>query len=213
VGKYHPFNFDTISQYEEDCTDATGIHKAGDMVDIRWGWQRLRDLSKAAIANPAIKTIGLDTLTWCDNALYSHCCRVQNLKELEGFHWAPYKRELHQFLAECKASGKTVIVVCHEKPEYDKKGNIEKYVPSISTGISTYFGYYFSDIWRCTLEDQGGVRGLKAKVATHPTAISDLKNSLLCGRELEATYEAVAKYLVTKPTVTAQPTVDPTKKT
>ena len=203
IGKFKPFKYDTISQYEEDCTDKFGDHKAGDLVDISIGWARLRSLASIAIKDPTIQTIGLDTLTWCDNALYAHTARVQGLKELEGFHWAPYKRELHAFLAECKSSGKTVIVNCHEKIEYDKKGNVEKYNPSISTGISAYFGYYFSDIWRCTLEDQGGGK-LKAKVSTHPTAVSDLKNSILCGKELEATYEAVSKFLTSGQNVTAQ---------
>ena len=195
INKYTPFKYDTISQYEEDCTDVFGTHKVGDMVDIKFGWARLRALAQAAIKDPIIQTIGLDTLTWCDNALYAHSCRVQGLKELEGFNWAPYKRELHAFLAECKAAGKILIVNCHEKIEYDKKGNVEAYVPSISTGISAYFGYYFSDIWRCTLVDQGGTRGLKAIVTTHPTAVSQLKNSILCGATLEANYEAVEKYL------------------
>jgi GTPase SAR1 family protein len=191
IGKFKPFKYDTISQYEDD----EGEHHKGDMIDIKFGWDRLRALARAAIKDPSIQTIGLDTLTWCDQALYAHSCRVQGLKELEGFNWSPYKRELHAFLSECKASGKTVIVNCHEKIEYDKKGAIEAYVPSISTGISAYFGYYFSDIWRCTLVDQGGTRGLKAIVTTHPTAVSQLKNSILCGNTLEASYEAVEKFL------------------
>jgi len=185
IGRYKPFKYDVIP-----------VNDDGTQVPLNLAWQRLRTLTKAALADSTVQVVGLDTLTYCDQALYAHTCRVQGLSDLEGFHWSPYKRELHAFLSECRASGKTVIVACHEKIEYDKKGNVEKYIPSISTGISNYFGYYFTDIWRCTLEDQGGKVGLRSKLVTHPTAVSDLKNSLLFGKgDLEATYEAVRPFI------------------
>src|ERR1017187_1396697 len=193
VGRYKPFQYDTISQYEKDATDL-GAHKPGEMVDISWGWERMRKLTKIVLADPTIQTIGLDTLTWCDTALYMHTCRTQCKKELAAFDWNPYKRELHGFLSECKAAGKTVIVNCHEKIEYDVAGNVTDYLPTVSTNISSYFGYYFSDIWRCSVEDSGGGK-LIYKVETHPTATRHLKNSLLCGKTIEPTYESVAKLL------------------
>ena len=193
IGKYKPFWYDTISQYESDCTDSFGEHKAGDAVDIKFGWQRLRQLASAALKDPNIHNIGLDTLTWCDTALYMHVCRTQNKKELGSFDWQPYKRELHTFISEVKSSGKNLIVNCHEKIEYDVAGHVTDYLPTVSTNISSYFGYFFSDMWRCTLEPLGNK--LFAKVETHPTATKHLKNSLLCGQTIEASYEAVAKFL------------------
>jgi len=171
-GLYKPFKFAKASQKED-----------GSPIELPLVWQNIKDRTDELLKDTEIDTILLDSLTYCDSAIYEHTCRTQGLKELSGFNWQPYKRELHNYISKVRASGKTLIITCHEKIEYDSKGNIEKYIPSISTGIAAYFGYFFSDIWRCTLEDSGG-GVIQQKVRTAGTAQFDAKNSLLFGKEL-----------------------------
>ena len=182
-GLYKPFKFQRADRtIEKD-----------ELVTLPWVWSNIVKIGEYFVKDLEVKTIVLDSLTYCDTALYAHCCRTQGVAELSGFQWAAYKRELHSFLATCKAAGKTTIVTCHEKIEYDKKGNVEKYVPSISTGIAAYFGYYFSDIWRCTLEDPGAGKPHCMHVRTASTQLYDAKNSLLFGKELiDPTWETIA---------------------
>lgn len=170
---YKPFKWQRADRTDDDKP-----------IELPFIWSNVRRVAKQLVKDPEVQTIVLDSLTYCDTALYQHCCRTQGVVDLTGFMWAPYKRELHSFLAECKASGKTTIVTCHEKIEYDKKGNVEKYLPSISTGVSAYFSYYFSDIWRCTLEDPGAGKPMVMKVRTASTQLFDAKNSLLFSKEL-----------------------------
>jgi len=153
-------------------------------------WERLEAKTKEAQRTSSVRTIFIDSLTHVDRILYQHCCEKQGVKELEWQQWNMYKNALYKFIMSIRASGKTLLVACHEKIEYDKKGQVEKYTPVVSTNLKDYFSYMFTDVWRCTLIDAGGGR-LRATVTTHPTQVSDLKNSLLLGKEIEATYSAV----------------------
>ncbi len=208
-GRYSPFKFQRADRTMDK----------DELVTLPWVWENIKKIGTFFEKDQEVSTIVLDSLTYCDTALYAHCCRTQSVQELSGFQWAAYKRELHSFLASCKAAGKTTIVTCHEKIEYDKKGNIEKYVPSISTGIAAYFGYYFSDIWRCTLEDPGAGKPHQMHVRTASTQLYDAKNSLLFGKELvdptwQTIHEAINKNLGAgspSPTVTAAPSTKTNK--
>lgn len=153
-------------------------------------WERVEARTTAALTDPNIQTLFIDSLTHVDRILYQYCCAKQGVKELEFQQWNLFKNTIYRYIMRIRSSGKTLIIACHEKIETDKKGNVEKYTPVISTNIKDYFSYLFTDVWRCTLSDAGGGK-LKATVTTHPTAVSDLKNSLLLGREVEATYSAV----------------------
>ena len=197
-GLYTPFKYETISAYDDDSDPP---HKSGEIVDIKFAWDRCREITRRFIKDPDIKVIMLDTLTYIDQALYSHACRVQNVTELGGFQWQPYKRELHTWIAEVKSSGKLLLVNCHERPIFKPLGQgvksmdvVDKYEPTISTNISSYFGYFFSDMWRCSLQDQGaGI--MKCILQTHPNKMMDLKNSLLMEKQITGDYATLKPHI------------------
>jgi hypothetical protein len=93
-----------------------------------------------------------------------------------------------------RASGKNLLIACHEKIEYDKQGNVKKYTPVLTTNLSQYFGYMFTDIWRCLLVPTGAGK-YKGQIKTLPNSTSDLKNSLQLPAELEASYVSLEPYL------------------
>jgi hypothetical protein len=175
--------YDTIP-YDDD----------GKPLELHEWWSRLVVKTATAIKDPTIQTIVVDSLTQVDNMLVEHTMQTQRTKVMEIQHWRPFRKDLHEYIMRARSCGKTFLMLCHEEILFDKKGQVEKYRPSVSTKISDYFGYYFTDIWRCTLVD-GGAGKLKAVVTTHPTAVSDLKNSLLLGREIEADYRVVERIL------------------
>jgi len=179
TGKEATFKYDTIPYDDE-----------GKPLDLHQWWNRLVAKTNEAIKDPTIETICIDSLTQIDNMLVEHTMRTQGTKVMEIQHWRPFRKDLHEFIMRARSCGKTLLVCCHEEIVFDKKGAVEKYRPSVSTKISDYFGYYFTDIWRCTIIDAGAGK-LRAVVTTHPTAVSDLKNSLLLGQEIEASYSVV----------------------
>lgn len=170
-------------------------------------WDNLKKRVEVAAKDPTVQTIGIDSLTWCDQAIYDHVCRVQQIKEVKGYLWGHFKREANAFVNGVKAYGKTLVITCHEKAEFTQSGAISKYVPAFSGLESRFLGWMFSDVWRVTLEDLGGKHGYKSVVKTLPTATADLKNSLMFGKEIEASYNTIEKALTPmSQTVPAQST-------
>jgi GTPase SAR1 family protein len=177
--KYPAFSYDDIAQ-----------DGGGTPVPMHLQWNRLESVTKDALADPSISTLFIDSLTHVDRILYAHCCKAQGVKDLEFQQWNMFKNSLYRYIMEARTSGKTILLACHENIEYDKKGAVEKYVPTVSTNLKNYFGYMFTDIWRCTLETVGGGK-ITARITTHPNNVSDLKNSLLLGKSIDASYAAV----------------------
>lgn len=163
----------------------------GKPVAIEDQWERLIAETKIAIDNKDIQTLFVDSLTHIDRILYAHCCKKQKVVELEFQQWNMFKNLLYRYIVGVRDSGRTIILSCHEQIEYDKKGQIEKFIPTISTNLKNYFAYIFTDAWRCTLEPIGAGQ-VKSFIYTHPTKVSDLKNSLLLGEKIEANYVAVS---------------------
>lgn len=179
-GKFTPFKYDIVA-----------LDDANQPVEAHLQWPRLKSCVEAAIKDPTVLTLFIDSLTHVDRIVYAYACKTQNVKELEFQQWNMFKNELYRFIMNIRSKGKTLIMSCHENIEYDKKGQVEKYVPTLSTNLKNYFGYIFTDVWRCTLKPVGGGK-IEGVVSTHPTALSDLKNSLLFDKgEIAADYDIV----------------------
>lgn len=176
-GKYKPFAYDRIC-YDDDGAPIQKLDKQ---------WERLLIKVDAACKDPAIETIFIDSLTHIDRILYSHCLVKLNTTQLEWNQFKLFIDLLYRFIMAVRASGKNVLVACHEQIEYGPKGEIKKYKPVLSTKLAQYFGYMFTDVWRMKIVDAGAGKQ-KAMMYLTPTATSELKNSLLLSGEMEATY-------------------------
>lgn len=181
---YKPYFLDLIA-YDDDNNVITDLAKQ---------WDRLLRKTDEAIKSPEVKTLFLDSLTHIDRILYAWCCVKLNVKDLEWNQFNLFKNTLYRYIMAVRASGKNLLVACHEKIEYDAKGNVKKYVPVLSTNLAQYFGYMFTDIWRFLIVDQGANK-FEAMMYTLPTTTSDLKNSLQLPAKLKARYSEVETYI------------------
>jgi len=166
VGKFKPFKADSI-QFDDD----------GKPITPAQSWERLVTKTQEALKSPDIKTIIIDSLTHVDRILLVWCMEKLRKATPEFDVWNMFKLRLYDYLVKIRSGGKSVIVICHEKIEYDKNGSIDKFVPAVSTNLKDYFGYLFTDVWRSELHLVGGKYEHNIRVT--PTALHDLKNSLL----------------------------------
>lgn len=173
VGKLTPFMTDSI-QFDDD----------GKPITPSQSWERLVIKTQEALKNPDVKTIVIDSLTHVDRILLVWCMDKLRKTTPEFDVWNMFKLRLYDYLVKIRSGGKSVIVICHEKIEYDKNGSIDKLVPAVSTNLKDYFGYLFTDVWRSELHLVGGK--YEHTIQVTPTALCDLKNSLLLTNKIDS---------------------------
>jgi hypothetical protein len=113
-------------------------------------WPRLLLKLDAAIKNPLIQTIVVDSLTHVDEYLLNYILFKQSVAEMRRQDWIPFRSELLKLIMAARTGGKTSIIICHEEIVLDDKGAVTKYNPALRSRISDYFGSFFTDMWRCT---------------------------------------------------------------
>ena len=181
---FTPFKFDAIAKNDKGTPLLTNEQ-----------WPLLKQRTVLACADDTIQTIFIDSLTHIDRILQDWILVSQKTNDMSFPQWNAFRSELYKYLAAIKSSGKTVIVACHEKIEYGSDFKLEKYVPAVSTNLKDYFGYLFTDVWRCEIRP-AGAGSVEAHIRVLPTQYSDLKNSiLLVDKQIKATYTDVAKAL------------------
>ena len=183
AGLYRPFKYDTIP-YDDD----------GKPLPLAQWWPRLVKKTREALADPTVQIVVVDSLTQVDNMLVEYTMATQGVKVMEIQHWRPFRRDLHDYILSSRSRGKTFVMLGHEEILTDRQGGVLGYRPSVSTKIADYFGYYFTDIWRCQITLDAGNK-LRARVRTHPNALCNLKNSLLLPTEIDATWVALEPYM------------------
>lgn len=168
--------------------------------------QHLFDCLTKAAQDPTIKTIAIDSLTHVNEYVIQHILRLGGRKDMEIRDWISFKsRFLELLFSYSRNSGKTVIMTVHESiieevdPKNVMKKNVIGYQPSISGGITDYFGAFFTDVWRCTIDRVGQTPtnplGLEARLTTARNSKSDLKNSLGLPPEMKADYKLIEAQL------------------
>lgn len=180
-----------------DCAYQTSDGKSLPLADV---WRRATVITDEMLKDEWVKTIVIDGLTMADDALYEHVLKAQNVSDMRIQDWVTFRAELIRLIMKCRAATKTFVMLCHEEPQIDDKGNVIRYVPSFRSKVSNFFGGFFTDMWRCTAVpcsvDKLHPDGVKFCLNTLPTSRSELKNSLVMPAVIEdVTYAKIAPYL------------------
>lgn len=171
------------------------IDDKGELVPTKDRWARLVTFTEKAIKDPSTKTIVPDSLTSIDEILVAHVLDKTKALLMERQDWRLFRSLLLSYFDVLRSSNKTVIVTVHEDVFRDSKGIIERYAPTVSSGITHYLGAYFTDVWRC--ESLPGPLGKqKFIIKCLRSAQLDLKNSLNMPEKIEdVTYDKLKQYL------------------
>jgi hypothetical protein len=160
--------------------------------------QRFARFDKAlteATTHSAVNTVVLDSLTTLDDVIYTQVKKQMARKDiLELQDWRLFRQYLVGTINSLRNSGKNIIMICHEEIVTDKQGNVDAYIPAISTKVRDYFGGFFTDMWRSEVRPAAGGKE-KQILRTVSTTRSELKNAWSLPAEMEdPTYEKLATY-------------------
>jgi hypothetical protein len=162
--KDHSFFYETIS-FDDNLVP----------VPIATIWDRLRSKVREQLKNPDIKTIIVDSLTHVDEYLVQWVLARQRKTEMDQRDWMPFRSELASFIMEIRSQHKTAIITCHETYTKNREGFVIKTQPAMRSHVKDFFGSFFTDIYRPTIEVVGGKPVAKLQVLSD--ALNDLKNT------------------------------------
>lgn len=185
--------------------DTVSLDDEGKPVPPSQCFDRLMDKLLQAKNETSIQTIIVDGLTLINEYVIQKVLKEQGNKTImEPHFWAPFKTNLLNLLVgRLRSLGKDTIVTCHEviltKPSSDPKKMMQEelvgYRPAVQGGILDYFGGFFTDMWRCTMQPAPGGK-LETYLHTGRTTHSELKNSMGLPLEIKnPTYEILKPYL------------------
>lgn len=164
-------------------------------------WERAKEITDDMLADEWVKTVVFDGLTMADDVLYEYVLRKQNQSEMRIQDWVMFRAEMIRVIMKCRTANKTFIMICHEEPQLNLKGDTIRLVPSFRSKVSNFFGGFFTDMYRCVCQpcakDKDHPQGVRFDLYTIPTALSELKNSMMMPDKVEdVTYQKLAKYFV-----------------
>lgn len=150
---------------------STGKPAAPDQV-----WPNTLMVVDQLVKHPDVKWIGVDGLTGLNFHLINFVTKRAGKTEMSQDLWIPFRQQLILFINTVRLAGKNYVMTCHEEVDADRDGKILRRKVSIDSKIKDFFGGWFTDVWRCTIETAPGSL-TKAKVSVRSSAMDDLKTS------------------------------------
>ena len=150
----------------------------GKMAQPEQVWPNILAIVDQLVADPEIQWVATDGLTGLNFHLINYVVHRGGKKDagMTQDLWIPFRQELLKFINRVRLAGKNYAMTCHEEWESNREGVIVKRKVSVDSKISQYFGGWFTNVWRCTVEPGPGMT-VKGKVVTRPTVPDDLKCS------------------------------------
>ncbi len=198
--------------------DTIDVDDDGNEIPEKDRWTRLVTISKAAALDPRPATLCIDSLSKVAVYLVDHILASQTMgkdnKEASDFivggekmmtmrMWGPFKVLLSRYIFMLRASGKYVVVTCHEEAVKDKDtGSVLAYRPLIPSSLKEHIGAMFTDVWRTEVESQYNiVRGAAEttysyKVRCRPTNLLALGTSLKLPATFSFSWDELSKHLL-----------------
>lgn len=116
----------------------------------------------AAVANPTIKHIFLDSSTFIEDIIKAHICGATTEAgiKLSGFEqWGQLLLTWKSLINGLRAEGKKTSMAAHETKELDESDKIFKYKISVDGQIYAKFPAMFSDVLRCEIGEPTTIGG------------------------------------------------------
>lgn len=139
--------------------DTVGVDENGVKVPVNQRYDRFFKLLNAAISNPDVGAIFVDSITLVEDYIKAKICGAanENAIKLEGFpQWGNYLITWKGLIYGAREGGKRIIFSAHEEYEMDKLSGIPKYKIMVDGKIQGKFGGLFSDVWRCEVQEANG---------------------------------------------------------
>lgn len=192
------FYYDTINIADDsDECKAWGL-QPGDIIPSEKRWTRLVSCCKAAVKEPWVKTIVIDSLSAVNDYLCDHIVS-QKSADKEKFmtisDWTPYKNLMTKLVTSMRSTSKLFVMTAHESVEKDEGTGVMIFKPHMQSKLQDNFGGFFSDVW-FTVGEKIGTE-YKYYVKTMPTARRALGNSLGLPEDFTFTREKFEKILGT----------------
>lgn len=173
-------------------------------------WEHsVRCLNVAAAPNNGIDTIVIDSASAMSDFLTAHILRfpaagksliVGGEKVMDQSMWRPFQDLWKKLIMGLRASGKLIVVICHEDIDKDEATGIMMHRPLIPGALKNMFASMFTDVWRCETQQvpdpsKPGQMMTKYLIRTQPTAKMALGNSLGLPAEFVMSWEELSKKL------------------
>jgi AAA domain len=174
--------------------DVINIDDGGKEVSTTQRWSRLTSCLKAAVENPNIKTIVVDSLSSISDYLIEHILSTEGQKTMRIQDWQPFQFMMKRLITYLRSSRKLIIFIGHESTEKDEVDGIIKYFILVPTRLKDNLGGMFSDVWRIECE-QTGDKKYTYSLRTKPTVRFALGTSLInLPPVLPASFAEIKKY-------------------
>lgn len=158
----------------------------GSEVPLPLRWELLEKRLKAAVLNPKVGAIIIDSLDPLCDALIAHICRKQGVPEMRIKDWGSFKTMLKTLVMFLRASSKITVITTHQGAEKDEVTGAITYNPTMPGSLKYNFGGFFTDVWACEAKSVG--QSLKYLIHPLPKVRSvKLKNSFGLDKPLEVT--------------------------
>jgi hypothetical protein len=122
-------------------------------IDEKDQWQYAADCINAALKIPEIRTIVIDSVTSASDMLIHHILKfgtkltVAGRPTMEMQHWGPFQMIWKQLIMGIRASGKMLVVICHERLVEDGLSGATMLRPLIGGTLKDNLGGMFTDVW------------------------------------------------------------------
>lgn len=139
--------------------DTASPDENGKIVPPNARYDRMMKCLTAAIADPSVDAIILDSSTFIEDIIKGKICNATSEAaiKLNGFdQWGLLVTSWKSIIMQLRQSGKKLVMTSHETKEKDESDQIFKYQIAVDGSIRGKFPALFSDVWRCEVAESGG---------------------------------------------------------
>jgi energy-coupling factor transporter ATP-binding protein EcfA2 len=159
--------------------DIIGRSDDGKEVPLKDCYQRLGAKLNAALKEPGVETIVIDSATKLGDYIQAEVLRTQGKSEMTLPLWGFYLQTWKHFITQLSAQRKHLVLTCHESVEKDEIDQTLRYFVAVSGQMKWVIGSMFTDVWRCEVAVTAGANPKHTfQVRTMPDFRYSLKNSL-----------------------------------
>lgn len=140
--------------------DTASPDENGKPVPVNMQYQRMLDKLTAAMGDPKVNAILLDSALFMEDILKAKICNATSQAQIKltGYdQWGSLVLTWKSIILQLRQSGKIPIMTAHEQKEQDESDSIYKYQISVDGSIRGKLPALFSDVWRCEIAENLGV--------------------------------------------------------
>jgi hypothetical protein len=153
-------------------------------------WHRSLEIVKEFCSDPQVGWVALDSMNFLqeidkDCLVASGGINNSGRKAMAQALWDFLRADFLKLIIEVKASGKGLVMICHDKIAVDETTGRKVVVPDLQAGLKNLIPQQTSEYWHCFTKIDPQTRKAKYMVRTKPDAYGDWKTNLQIPDEWE----------------------------